>query len=88
MEIDLDTFLTTLYCTVSNLYQQHFAKYKPVRRGKRPQLSDEEVLTLAILAQWQPNRSERDFLDKQAPKLRSYFPPHVEPKPTQPAHAS
>jgi hypothetical protein len=45
-----------------------------VRRGKRPELSDEEVLTLAILAQWQTNRCERAFLRAVVPKWRSYFP--------------
>ena len=61
MPIDLDTFLTTVYCIVDELYHQHFAAHKPRRPGKRPELSDSEVLTLAILAQWQQDRSERDF---------------------------
>lgn len=74
MQLDLDTFLTTLYCIVSDLYQARFADYKPVRRGKRAELSDDEVLTLAILAQWQSNRSERAFLKDVVPKWRSYFP--------------
>ncbi len=74
MTIDLDTFLTTLYCIVSDLYQAHFAHHKPLRPGKRAELSDEEVLTLAILAQWQHNRSERAFLREVVPKWRGYFP--------------
>lgn len=74
MQLDLDTFLTTVYCTVSDLYQAHFASLKPKRCGVQPQLSDEEVLTLAILAQWQPHRSEREFLREQVPKWRGYFP--------------
>jgi hypothetical protein len=74
MEIDLDTFLTTVYCITSDLYQAHFAQHKPVRRGKRPELSDDEVVTLAILAQWQTNRSERAFIKDVLPKWRAYFP--------------
>lgn len=74
MTINLDTFLTTLYCTVSDLYQAHFAHHKPLRPGKRAELSDEEVLTLAILAQWQQNRSERAFLREVVPQWRDYFP--------------
>jgi hypothetical protein len=74
MQIDLDTFLTTVYCTVSDLYQAHFAHRKSKRCGVRPQLSDDEVLTLAILAQWQTNRSERAFLRSVAQAWRSYFP--------------
>jgi hypothetical protein len=74
MAIDLNTFLTTLYCIVSDLYQAHFAALKPVRRGKGVELSDDEVLTLAILMQWQQNRSERAFLREVLPKWRDYFP--------------
>ena len=74
MAIDLDTFLTTVYCTVSDLYQAHYAHHKPKRRGKRPELSDEEVLTLAMVGQWQSNRSEREFGRYVAANWRSYFP--------------
>jgi hypothetical protein len=74
MAIDLDTFLTTVYCIVSDLYQAHFAKHKPKRRGKRPEVSDEEVLTLAIVAQWQDKRSERAFVREVVPQWQSYFP--------------
>ena len=61
MEIDLDTFLTTVYVITDDLYQTHFALLKPRRPGKKPELSDSEVLTLALLAQWQTARSERAF---------------------------
>lgn len=74
MAMDLDTFLTTVYCITSDLYQAHFAKHKPKRRGKRVQLSDEEVLTLAIVAQWQTERSERAFVSEVASGWRRYFP--------------
>jgi hypothetical protein len=74
MTIDLDTFLTTVYCIVADMYQEHFAVLKPRRPGKRPELSDEEVLTLVILAQWQSERSERAFGRYVAKHWRSYFP--------------
>jgi hypothetical protein len=74
MRIDLDTFLTTVYCIVSDLYQAHFAHFKPQRRGRRAELSDEEVLTLAIVGQWQSERSERAFGRYVAQHWRSYFP--------------
>ena len=53
MEIDLDTFLTTVYDITDTLYQRDYAPHKPARPGKKPELSDSEVLTLALLAQWQ-----------------------------------
>jgi hypothetical protein len=74
MQIDLDTFLTTVYCITSDLYQQHCACHKPRRRGKRAELSDDEVVTLAILGQWQSNRSEREFGRYVTRHWRSYFP--------------
>jgi hypothetical protein len=74
MELDLDTFLTTVYCIVDDLYQTHIAPHKAARPGKPPALSDSEVLTLAILAQWQPDRSERAFGVYAATHWRSYFP--------------
>jgi hypothetical protein len=74
MEIDLDTFLTTVYCMVDELYQERFAPRKPHRPGKKPDLSDSEVLTLTILAQWQQDRSERAFGAYAAQHWRSYFP--------------
>ena len=74
MEIDLDTLLVTVYCLVDDLYRAHFAPHKPWRPGRRPELSDSEVLTLALLAQWQAQRSERAFLRYAAAHWRPYFP--------------
>ena len=74
MTIELDTFLTTVYCITDELYQQRFAPLKPKRPGKKPALSDSEVLTLTILAQWQTSRSERAFGEYAANHWRSYFP--------------
>jgi hypothetical protein len=74
MTIDLDTFLTTVYCIIADMYQQHYAAHKPRRPGQRPELSDEEVLTLTVLAQWQGERSERAFGRYAVRHWRGYFP--------------
>lgn len=74
MEMDLDTFLVTVYCIVDDLYQEHYAHLKPNRPGRSPELSDSEVLTLALLAQWHSSRSERAFLRHAARHWRGYFP--------------
>lgn len=63
MEIDLDTFLVTVYCYVDDWYREQVAPQKPARPGHQPDLSDSEVLTLAVLAQWQEHTSERAFLE-------------------------
>jgi hypothetical protein len=74
MELDLDTFLTTVYCLVDEIYAQEFAALKPRRRGRKPEISDSEVLTLGLLAQWQRSRSEREFLRMARKPLAPYFP--------------
>ena len=50
--MDLDTFLTALYSIVDDLYQKHYAPLKPKRPVRNPDLSDSEVLTLILCAQW------------------------------------
>ncbi len=74
MDLDLDTFLTVVYCTIDELFQAHFAAAKPRRPGKAPLLSDSEVLTLMVLAQWHPSRSERLVGRYAAAHWRAYFP--------------
>ena len=73
MPMDLDTFLVALYTIVDDLYQQYAAPAKPVRPGPRPTVSDSEVLTLALCAQWW-GRSERAFLRYVHQHWRAYFP--------------
>jgi hypothetical protein len=72
--LDQDTFLVTVYVVVDDLYKQRSKQEKPVRPGPRPVVSDSEVLTLALLCQWHPCRSERAFLRFVGRHWRSYFP--------------
>lgn len=74
MELDLDTFLVTVYCVIDELYQAQFAPAKPRRRGHQPEVADSEVLTLMVVAQWQPDRSETAFLAWVRAHWRAYFP--------------
>jgi hypothetical protein len=74
MELDLDTFLTTVYVIVDELYATHYAPHKPLRPGPPPTMADSEVLTLGLVAQWQRSRSERDFLRSARKPLAPYFP--------------
>ncbi len=59
MPLDLDTFLTVVYTMVDTLYQAQIAPHKPMRPGRKPDLHDSEVVTLMLVAQWHPSRSER-----------------------------
>jgi hypothetical protein len=65
MELDLETFLTTLYVIVDDLYQRQIRPQLPAHGGPVPQLSDSEVLCLGLAAQWRrgvPWQSERGCL--------------------------
>ena len=71
--MDLDSFLVTLYVFVEDWWQERHPS--SARKPGRPALlSDPEVITLAILAQWPRFRSERDFWRFASAHLRAYFP--------------
>ena len=71
--MDLETLLVYLYVVVDEWWQRECIPLvsKP---GRPPLLSDVEVLTLAILAQWPRWCSERDFFRFADTHLREYFP--------------
>jgi len=71
--MDLDSFLVTLYVFVDDWWQERHPS-SPRKPGRPALLSDPEVITLAILAQWPRFRSERDFWRFASSHLRSYFP--------------
>ena len=71
--MDLDSFLVALYVLVEDWWKLEHAS-RPPKTGRPALLSDPEVLTLAILAQWPRFRSERDFWRFAWAHLRSYFP--------------
>lgn len=74
MSLDTDTLLTAVYCILDDLYRLHAAPHKPVRPGAAPCMSDSEVLTLAVLAQWHPLRQETRVLRYARRHWRAYFP--------------
>jgi hypothetical protein len=71
--MDLDSFLVSLYVLVDDWWKLDHAS-RPPKTGRPALLSDPEVITLAILAQWPRFRSERDFWRFASSHLRSYFP--------------
>jgi hypothetical protein len=71
--MDLDSFLLSLYVLVGDWWQAGHGRV-PRRLGRPALLTDPEVLTLAILAQWPRFRSERDFWRFASSHLREYFP--------------
>ena len=74
MALDLDAFLTALYTVVDDLYRERLAGIMGRRCGPAPALSDSEVLTLAICAEWGPWDSERGFWRFARERLRHLFP--------------
>src|SRR5829696_7274674 len=86
--MDLDSFLVSLYVLVDDWWRASRYSSTPPRPGRPALLTDSEVLTLAILAQWPRFRSERDFWRFADAHLRCYFPESVLPEPAQSAHPS
>lgn len=71
--MDLELFLIQLYVLIDDWWEAHHRAGRG-RAGRPVLLSDAEVLTLAILAQWPRWRSERDFFRFADTHLRAYFP--------------
>ena len=71
--LDLDSFLVSLYVLVDDWWKLDRAS-RPPKSGRPALISDPEVITLAILAQWPRFRSERDFWRFAHAHLRPYFP--------------
>src|ERR687889_461236 len=71
--MDLDSFLVSLYVQIEDWWKLK-RSLEPPKIGRPALLSDPEVLTLAILAQWPRFRSERDFWRFAWAHLRPYFP--------------
>ena len=71
--MDLDSFLVSLYVLVDDWWKLHRSSESP-KIGRPALLSDPEVITLAILAQWPRFRSERDFWRFAWAQVRPYFP--------------
>ena len=74
MALDLDSFLTAVYTVVDDLYRERLAAVVARRPGPTPTLSDSEVLTLAICAEWGTWDSERAFWRFAGRHLRHLFP--------------
>src|SRR5215211_7178448 len=71
--MDLDSFLVSLYVLTENWWKATHAP-ADARVGRPSLISDPEILTLAILAQWPRFRSERDFHRFAEAHLREYSP--------------
>jgi hypothetical protein len=72
--MDLDSFLVSLYVLVDDWWKADHPSTVPRKPGRPALLSESEVLTLAIVAQWPRFRSERDFWRFAWAHLRPYFP--------------
>src|SRR5512142_3118212 len=77
MELDLETFLTTLYVMIDDLYVDFVLPKLPETGGPQPKLSDSEVLCLGLAAQGRsgvPWKTERGLVRYALKHLRPFFP--------------
>ena len=83
MDIDLETFLTTLYVMTDDWYQKVILPQLPVCGGPAPKLCDSEVLCLALAAQWRsgvPWQTERGFGALRLEALTPILSRHDQPE--------
>lgn len=69
--MDQNTFLTTVYVLIAD---DCTLPVEAIRPGRRPALTREELLTLALFGQWFPFGGERAFYRWAQAHLRAYFP--------------
>ena len=75
--MDLETFLTTLYVYVDDWYKEDVRPHLVKHAGAEAQLSDSEVLTIALAGQWRvgvPWGSERGLVRWMQSHGRGMFP--------------
>ena len=75
MNADLDTLATRLYVTIDDLLKDH-PHWQPERPevGITPQLSDAELITLAVIQALLGYTSERRFIRYAHTHLHPWFP--------------
>lgn len=71
--LDTDTFFTAVYTVLDDLYRTHLAPLRAHQPGRRPRVSDSEILTLLVLGHWY-RLSERQRLRRAQAEWRAYFP--------------
>jgi hypothetical protein len=77
MDLDLETFFTTLYVIVDDLYQEQGPPHMPASGGPPAHMSAREVLCLGLAAQWRsgvPWKTERGVLRSVCTHLGSVLP--------------
>jgi hypothetical protein len=72
--MDLDSFLVSLYVLIEDWWRDTHSKHTAGGVGRPSLISEAEIITLTILAQWPRFRSERDFWRFANAHLREYFP--------------
>jgi hypothetical protein len=75
--MDLDTFITTLYVIVDDWFREKAMESLLKRSGPAPEMSDSEVLSVALAGQWRkgvPWDSERSLVRYMQKHGRKWFP--------------
>ena len=75
--MDLDTFMTALYCLIDDWYKANVRINETNRLGRPQRMSDVEILTLMIAGQWRvgvPWRSERGLVRYMLMNRLKWFP--------------
>jgi hypothetical protein len=72
--MDRDDFIITVYCLVCDQYSALYAE-RPIRHGGfKPQLTDEEVITLEICGEYFKMNTDQDLFDYFRQHYQAWFP--------------
>jgi hypothetical protein len=76
--VDIGTLFVAVFLTVDCWYQQHGLALLRGKRGRKPDLSDTEVITLLLMRDFLPFPSERQYLAFIRANYRDWFPQLVD----------
>lgn len=76
--VDIGTLFIAVFLTVDCWYQQHGLALLRGKRGRKPNLSSTEVITLLLMRDFLPFPSERQYLAFIRANYRDWFPQLVD----------
>lgn len=77
--INFESLLITIFVLVDDWYQREGVGLKAKTPGRKPEMSDSEILTLAVVMDYLPFPGETQFLGFIGANYREWFPNLLEP---------
>ena len=72
--IDFETLLITIFVLVDDWYKKHRKGFKRISPGAKPEMSDSEIMTLALIMDYLPFPGETQFIGFIGANYKQWFP--------------